>query len=84
MILLADPQIPCLSHHPTDILHSMTRFFVCLAFLASAFSGCDNRTNDGRRWDEIAETLKTDKNVQPFKEAEDPWSSAEHHNGLAW
>jgi hypothetical protein len=59
-------------------------FFVCLVLISSAFSGCDNRTRDGNRWDQIAETLESDKAVQPFKEAEDPWSSAEHHTGLAW
>ena len=63
----------------------MTRpFLICLVLIASALSGCDNRTNDDKRWDQIAETLKSDKGAQPFKEAEDPWSSVEYHTGLAW
>jgi hypothetical protein len=63
----------------------MTRpLLISLAFFASAFSGCDNRTRDDERWDQISETLKTDKAVQPFKQAKDPWSNAEHHEGVAW
>jgi hypothetical protein len=63
----------------------MTRLLlVCLAFSVSALSGCDNRTQEDRRWDQIAETLKTDKAAQPFTQAERPWSNAEHHHGLAW
>jgi hypothetical protein len=74
-----------LDQQPTDILPLMTRTpLICLALIASALTGCDNRTQDGKRWDQIAENLKTDKGVQPFPQAEDPWSSAEHHSGLAW
>jgi hypothetical protein len=63
----------------------MSRFFLLgVALLASALSGCDNRTHEAQRWDQIAETLRTDQNIQPFKGAEKPWSSAEHHQGLAW
>jgi uncharacterized lipoprotein NlpE involved in copper resistance len=64
----------------------MTRLpLVCLAFLVCTLSGCDNRTQEDRRWDQIAQTLTTDKkNVQPFTQARKPWSSAEHHQGLAW
>jgi len=60
------------------------RFLVCLALMASALCGCDNRTRDDERFDQIAETQKSDKGAQPFKEAEDPWSSAEYRKGLAW
>jgi hypothetical protein len=63
----------------------MTRpLLIGLALFASAFSGCDNRTHDDERWDQISETLKTDRSIQPFKQAKDPWSNAEHHEGLAW
>jgi hypothetical protein len=63
----------------------MTRpLFVCLALFASALSGCDDRTQEAKRWDQIAETLKTDKAAQPFTQAKNPWSNAEHHEGLAW
>jgi hypothetical protein len=63
----------------------MTRLLlVCMAFLVSALSGCDDRTQEDRRWDQIAETLKTDKATQPFTQAKKPWSNAEHHEGLAW
>jgi hypothetical protein len=57
---------------------------VCLALIASAFCGCDNRTHDAKRWDQIAEDLKTDKGIQPFHQARDTWSSAEYHKGLSW
>jgi hypothetical protein len=63
----------------------MTRpLLVCLALLASTLSGCDNRTQEARRWDQIAETLRTGKVVQPFTQAKNPWSNAEHHKGVAW
>ena len=65
--------------------NSMIRpFSVCLVLVACVLCGCDNRTRDDKRWDQIAETQKSDKDAQPFKEAEDPWSSAEYHKGLAW
>ena len=57
---------------------------VYLVLIASALCGCDNRTRDDKVWDQIAEAQKSDKGAQPFKEAEDPWSSAEYHKGLAW
>jgi hypothetical protein len=63
----------------------MTRpLLVCLVLIACVLCGCDNRTRDDKVFDQIAATQKSDKGAQPFKEAEDPWSSAEHHKGLAW
>jgi uncharacterized lipoprotein NlpE involved in copper resistance len=63
----------------------MTRPIVtALCLVTFALSGCDNRTRDAARWDQIAETLKTDKNVQPWSEASSPWENAEHHTGAAW
>jgi hypothetical protein len=40
---------------------------LCLAVFA--LNGCDNRTSDAKRWDQIAETQKKDKNVQPWYDA---------------
>jgi hypothetical protein len=63
----------------------MNRFLVAALCLATlALNGCDNRTHDDERWDQIAETQKKDKNVQPWSEAQAPWGNAEHHNGTAW
>jgi hypothetical protein len=63
----------------------MTRLTVAVFCLAAfAFNGCDNRTRDAERWNQIAETLKKDKNVQPWSDAESPWANAEHHSGIAW
>jgi hypothetical protein len=63
----------------------MTRLIVAALCLAVfALNGCDNRTRDDDRWDQIAETLKKDKNAQPWSDAESPWANAEHHSGTAW
>jgi hypothetical protein len=73
---------------PTNLsaqIYSMARLLLIrVAFLMLVLSGCDNRTQEDRRWDQIAETLNTDKSAQPFTQARDPWSNAEHHQGLAW
>ena len=63
----------------------MTRLItaaICIAIFGLA--GCDNRTRDDKRWEEIAEVQKTDKNAQPWPEADSPWSEVEHHSGVAW
>jgi hypothetical protein len=49
-----------------------------------AFAGCDNRTRDAVRWDQIAEAQRSDKGVQPWQEASSPWSNVQHRTGLAW
>lgn len=46
--------------------------------------GCDNRTQDARRWDQIAQNLDNRSHSQPWKDAKSPWSSAEAHEGVAW
>jgi hypothetical protein len=46
--------------------------------------GCDNRTQDARRWDQIAQNLDNGSHNQPWKDAKSPWSSAEDHEGVAW
>jgi hypothetical protein len=64
-----------------------TRRYVFVAVLSIALiclSGCDNRTRDGKRWDQIAEVQKTDKNAQRWKEASSPWGEVEHHSVPAW
>jgi hypothetical protein len=64
---------------------SMTRLILAALSLATlVLNGCDNRTREAVRWDQIAEAQKTVKNVQKWPEAESPWSNAEHHTGIAW
>jgi uncharacterized lipoprotein NlpE involved in copper resistance len=63
----------------------MTRIITAaLCIVTFSLAGCDNRTRDGKRWDEIAEIQKTDQNAQPWQDASSPWSEVEHHSGLAW
>jgi hypothetical protein len=70
---------------PVTAASSMTRLIVAALCLAAfALNGCDNRTRDGVRWDQIAQRLKKDKNSQPWPDAESPWANAEHHSGTAW
>jgi len=70
---------------PIAIASPMTRLIVtALCLITFALNGCDNRTRDAARWDQIADTLKTDKNAQPWPEADSPWENAEHHTGTAW
>jgi len=57
-------------------------FALCIA--TSALTGCNNRTRDAVRWDQIAEAQRTDKNVQPWSEARRPWANAQYHTGTAW
>ena len=52
----------------------MTRLIVAALCLAAfALNGCDNRTRDAVRWDQIAERLQKDKKSQPWPNAESPW-----------
>jgi hypothetical protein len=62
------------------------RYVFAAAFCVAIFglAGCDNRTRDDKRWEEIAEVQKTDKNAQPWPDAGSPWSEVEDHAGLAW
>jgi predicted small secreted protein len=63
----------------------MIRLFIAALCVATfSLTGCENRTRDGVRWDQIAEAQKTSKDVQPWSEARSPWSEIEHHSGLAW
>ncbi|HYY31324.1 MAG TPA: hypothetical protein VE860_25510 [Chthoniobacterales bacterium] len=70
---------------PRNVTRSMTRLItaaLCIAIFG--LTGCDNRTRDGKRWDQIAEIQRADKTAQPWPDARSPWSEAEHHSGLAW
>jgi hypothetical protein len=51
--------------------------FAALCVATLGLNGCDNRTRDAVRWDQIAEAQKTEKNVQP-------WFEAEQNTGTAW
>jgi hypothetical protein len=50
-----------------------TVWFLVLA--PALLGGCDNRTQDARRSDEIAQKLDNGSHVQPWKDAKSPWSS---------
>jgi uncharacterized lipoprotein NlpE involved in copper resistance len=62
------------------------RFSAAIVLIAGAvvLAGCDNRTQEDRRWNQIAANLNSKENVQPWHEARSPWSSEEHHEGTAW
>ena len=63
----------------------MIRTLWFLVLVAPALlDGCDNRTQDARRWDQIAQNLDNGSHSQPWKDAKSPWSSAEAHDGVAW
>jgi hypothetical protein len=56
----------------------------CFVLIPLWLTGCDNRTQEARRWETIAKDLKSRDKVQPWREAADPWSNQEHHNGVPW
>jgi hypothetical protein len=63
----------------------MTRLILatlCIATLILA--GCDNRTRDAVRWDQIADAQKANKDLQPWSEADSPWGDVEHKTGTVW
>ncbi|MBV8898797.1 MAG: hypothetical protein JOY92_01630 [Verrucomicrobia bacterium] len=62
------------------------RFSAVIVLVAGTFvlAGCDNRTQEDRRWEQIAADLNSKENVQPWHEAQSPWSSEQHHEGTAW
>ena len=67
------------------LIEIMTRFILATAcLLTGSLTGCDNRTRDDVRWDQIADAQKAAKDVQPWPEADSPWSNAEHRTGVAW
>jgi hypothetical protein len=57
---------------------------VALCIATCALTGCNNRTRDAVRWDQIAEAQRTVQNVQPWSEARRPWANVQYHTGTAW
>jgi hypothetical protein len=62
------------------------RLLVPFALIAGtfAFAGCDNRTQEGVRWDQIAQNQSGKEPIQPWQAARAPWGSEQHHEGTAW
>jgi uncharacterized lipoprotein NlpE involved in copper resistance len=60
--------------------------FACswLVLTTLCLIGCDNRTQEDRRWEKIAKDLKSSGKVQSWKEAADPWSNERYRTGTAW
>jgi len=65
-------------------MRSRVPLLLTFTLLALAFAGCDNRTQEDVRWDQIAKDLNGKEPVQPWQQAREPWSSEQHHDGLAW
>jgi hypothetical protein len=65
-------------------LNAQRLLVVALCIAACTLTGCNNRTRDAVRWDQIAEAQRTDKNVQPWSEASRPWANVQYHTGTAW
>jgi uncharacterized lipoprotein NlpE involved in copper resistance len=53
----------------------------CLSLTTFMLTGCDNRTQEAVRWDQIA---KSANKSQPWKEAAYPWRNENNHTGTAW
>jgi len=63
----------------------MTRLILAtLCLVTVTLTGCDNRTRDAVRWDQIADAQNANKDVQPWQAANSPWSNVQRHTGLAW
>ncbi|HZC36928.1 MAG TPA: hypothetical protein VE242_14990 [Chthoniobacterales bacterium] len=56
----------------------------CLLVASFGLTGCDNRTQEDRRWETIAKNQKSGETVQPWKEAAEPWSNENYPTGTAW
>jgi hypothetical protein len=65
-------------------LNAKRLLVVSLSIATCTLTGCNNRTRDAVRWDQIAEAQRSVQNVQPWSEARRPWASAQYHNGTAW
>jgi hypothetical protein len=66
------------------MIRSVVLLFLSLLGVVG-LSGCDNRTQEAVRWDQIAVTLHSDtEKVQMWKEAENPWRNEKQHSGVAW
>jgi uncharacterized lipoprotein NlpE involved in copper resistance len=55
----------------------------CLSLATLTLTGCDNRTQEAVRWDQISKRVDADKS-QPWKEAGYPWRNEHYRTGTAW
>ena len=62
----------------------MIRMLMLVTVVVFFLSGCDNRTQAGRRWQQISANLNEGRATQQFRAAKVLWSSAEHQAGQAW
>jgi uncharacterized lipoprotein NlpE involved in copper resistance len=62
----------------------MTRTFLLFVAIVLGLAGCDNRTQEARRWEKISMNLNQGIATQPFHAAKALWSSAEYPAGTAW
>ncbi|MBV9671731.1 MAG: hypothetical protein JO076_02765 [Verrucomicrobia bacterium] len=63
------------------MLRVLTLSFCVAIFL---LVGCDNRTADAVRWDQIAAMQRKGEGIQPWTQANSPWRNAEHRKDLPW
>gem|GEM_PF-3854841 len=48
-------------------------------------TGCDNRTKEAVRWDQIAQTLQKNSKVQRWEQAKSLWGNNNHyHDRVPW
>jgi hypothetical protein len=59
-------------------------FTLATAFILLDLAGCDNRTQEGVRWDQIAQDQRKDAHDQSWEEAKSPWRNDRYHEGKAW
>jgi uncharacterized lipoprotein NlpE involved in copper resistance len=62
----------------------MIRSFLLIVGVVFALTGCNNQTQEGRRWVQISKNLNDGVATQPFDSAKELWSSAERHGGTSW
>jgi hypothetical protein len=53
-----------------------------IAPLSLLLASCDNNTQEDSRWDAIYKDLDSGGKVQPWKDAQQSWSSSDH--GKNW
>jgi hypothetical protein len=49
-----------------------------------SLTSCDNRTQEGVRWDQISRDQQKDPHDQPWGEAKSPWRNDHYREGKAW
>ena len=67
-------------------MHKIKASYLTLAawLVLISFVGCDNRTGEATRWDQIAKDQKKDPKDQPWEQAKEPWRNDHNHEGTAW